>query len=428
MGSPSISENHAILKAAVDLCEELRKFASVNAANFVGKQDTLDQALEGDRTSQIAGAAQAMRGQINGALGAARALLEPIFMQYGKIIGAPESDVQGVISRFVDYCIANSITFNSRVMSFGSVSAVGSPAGNGVIYRCTKDAYDYDIESVFADTKTAKLIADQNSGAEKHEEVWEVRGGVMGPDLLALAGSGLVRSDMRCVSARQSLLNNPSFEKYEGTAAVPTSVTGWTAASSIGNYAIDESNYYRGFPGSTLQSGTAGSASLKISGNDTLYQTLSTARVRAIDPRVPYFLGLPYNRQTGSGDGTLTIHLGTKTASVSLAAQTGWNILYLGIGDENYLRNFNEQDLDVRIQLASRTTGYVLVDDMILTPMYQFGAGGDFILPVGGSTPWLRDDSYTWADTETGSKIQEWVRRAFLRYLPHSGSPSVTDP
>lgn len=428
MGSPTIAENHAILKAAVDVCEELRKFASVNAANFVGKQDTLEQALEGDRTSQIASAAQAMRLQINGALGAARALLEPIFMQYGKIIGAPETDVQGVISRFIDYCIANTITFKTRAMTFGSVTAVGSPAGNGVIYRCTKDAYDYDIESVFADTKTAKVIADQNSGAEKHEEVWQVRGGVQGPDLLALAGSGLVLNDVRCVSARNSLLSNPSFEKYEGTTSVPTAITGWLVSSSFGNFEIDESNYYRGFPGSTLQSGVAGSASLKIKGNDTIYQTLSTARVRAIDPRVPYWFGVPYNRQIGSGDGTLTIHMGTKTASVSLAAQTGWNMLYIGMGDENYLRNFNEQDLDIKIQLASRTTGYVLVDDAILVPMYQFGAGGDFILPVGGSTPWLRDDSYTWADTETGSKIQEWVRRAFLRYLPHASSPSVTDP
>lgn len=426
MASPTIAEVHAQLKAFVDLWYETKKFGDVNAANFVGKQDTLDQALEGDYSAQLAAVAAAMRGDLGGALGKVRDGLVPLLRTYGKVIASPRVDAQGLIDDLYDYMVANAITIKTRALSFGSPSAGGSNVGNGLIFRCTKDDRDYDIESCWAEAKGAKVVADQNSGREKHEELVRFYGAAPGPDVVALAGSGL-QVDVPAVSARQSLLANPSFEKYSGTSAVPTAITDWNV-TSIANFEVDESNYYRSFPGSTLQSGAEGSASLKIKGNDTIYQRLSAARIRSLDPRVPYFFGIAYNRQVGSGDGTLTVHMGTKTVSVVLAAQTGWNLLYIGPGDENYLRNFNEDTLDLKIQLASRTTGYVLVDDVIFTPFSRFGAGGEFILPLGGSTAWLRDDVYTWTDSETGSKIQEAFRRAFLRYLPHASSPSVTDP
>ena len=221
MASPTISENHTQLKNAVDLLEELRKFAETNAKNFVGMEDTLIQSLETDFAVELTNAVAGARAGINGSLAQATAILDPIFRAYGKIIGAPEANVQTIITRFFDYCVTNSITFNSRDVSFGSVSAGGSNVGNGTWNRLTKDKYNYDIEAVFAEAVTATCVADQSINGLKHAEEFEVRGAAPSRDLLALAGSGHVQA-IACAHAGNSRLSNPSFSRYTGTAATPT--------------------------------------------------------------------------------------------------------------------------------------------------------------------------------------------------------------
>lgn len=433
MASPTIAETHTMLKNEVDLLEELRKFAESNAKNFVGMEDTIVQSLETDFAVELTNAVAGARAGINGALAQATAILDPVFRTYGKVIGAPEADVQTIITRFIEYCVANSITFNSRDVTFGSVSAGGSNVGNGTWNRLTKDKYNYDIEAVFAEAVTATCVADQSINGLKHAEEFEVRGASPSRDLLALAGSGHVQA-IACAHAGNSKLSNPSFSRYTGTAATPTAIEGWTPVSSISNYAIDESNYYRGFPGDTLNSGDVGSASLKISANDTIAQAL-TVFGTVLDPDVPMYAQIAYNRQVGSGDGTLTLHMGGVSASVSLAAQTGWNILRIALGQNNWHRQFNEADLDIKVQLASRTTGYVLVDDLIFVPFVRFGLAenliGTWMCPVGGSTPFLRGDVFTYTDSiASDSKIQRWLFRAYGRYLPHAtaAGETVTDP
>lgn len=61
------------------------------------------------------------------------------------------------------------------------------------------------------------------------------------------------------------------------------------------------------------------------------------------------------------------------------------------------------------MQLSGRTTGSILVDDIIIAP-FQF-VDGLWVAPVGGSTKWLRYDKYTYTDALYGSDavIQQWV-------------------
>ena len=407
---------------AIILFEELRKFGHVNVPSYIGSEDDLIQSLETAYADDVLRAVATVRGQLASAISeqSVADVLTPLLISYAKVIDVPERDPQAILTRVFDNMINNSLALTSRQFVFGTPSAGGSNVGNGVLNRLTTDAENQDIENQYADSKTAKCIADEHSGAEEHEEVFEIRGGAAERDDLERIGSGSIAS-ITALSARQvqRYVRNPSFERYDGTLAVPTSIDGWTALSDISNFALSETaaEVYRGYVGV----GTA--RSLEIKANDTLEQNLNVTRAR-FNPFVPVYLQVAWNREEGLGDGTLTLHLGSQSTSVVLAAQTGWQILRLAIGQKNWFKVWNEEDPKVKIQLSGRTTGSVFVDDVILHP-YQLFDGAWYAL-VGGATPFLRDDLFTFSDTETGSILQRWFWRGFRRYLPHATGGSVT--
>ena len=72
---------------------------------------------------------------------------------------------------------------------------------------------------------------------------------------------------------------------------------------------------------------------------------------------------------------------------------------------------------------------------LIFVPFVRFGLAenliGTWMCPVGGSTPFLRGDVFTYTDSiASDSKIQRWLFRAYGRYLPHAtaAGETVTDP
>jgi hypothetical protein len=215
-------------------------------------------------------------------------------------------------------------------------------------------------------------------------------------------------------------LTNPSFGQLDGTLAAPTSIPGWTPTGGIGNFELVESPTYR----SSTEEGDTPRA-LKFTTNDILVQNFNVNSV-SFNPNVPYYLQIAWNRSEGTGDGTLSLMLGSQTESVALAAQSGWQILRIALGTKNWFQNWNQEDPTVSIQLASNTTGYVLVDDVVLAPFTNFD-GGWYAL-VGGTTPFLYDDIFTFTDTEVGAIIQEWLWRLYGIYLPPAVTPTWADP
>jgi hypothetical protein len=170
------------------------------------------------------------------------------------------------------------------------------------------------------------------------------------------------------------------------------------------------------------------SYALKLSGVTTLTQALSV-RDTKLSPGTPYYLQIAYNRETGSGAMTIQIELGNTTKSVVLAAQTGWNILRLDIGSGLWFKNFNKQSLSVVVKCTAYTSGYTLIDDIIFCPMTQ--ADGCYYTIVGGATPFLRRDIFTFTDTGgTSAILQYWFWRATGHYLPHTtgGTETFADP
>lgn len=424
MASPTAAEVRTQINNVVALLDKLYNAYEVDGTNAIGLIDTLQQSLEGDWTAGVAGGIEGLRSGLSAAITPAtvRAMLDPLFLTYGKVLGFPEQDVPSILDRLYEYMVNNSEDVNGRGISRGAPAAGGSNVGNGTWYVNGTDKYGFPIESDIDKTEAmeAKCISDQTTGV-RHEEVFRLRSGDAPYDAMERGGQGLV-AEISTTSARNSLLLNPSFS--QGTSG--STISNWTvAAGAVGNTAKDTTNFYRGFQGDTtpaaLQIGTA---------NLTLQQKLSTIN-RRFDPTVPYHFSIAWNRQVGSGAGTLLIRLGATNNSIAVAAQTGWQILSVTAtpGQGNWHNSFYEDDLDISIEWT-HTSGTVLIDDCLLVPMVQFGSAYHMIR--GGATPFSYDDVFTWTDTiATDSKVQFWIQYAYDgKYLPSQsdGSETWTDP
>lgn len=426
MGSPTETEIRNQIIYAIDILEEVRKFGHVNAANYIAMEDTLVQALEGDYAAECMAALAGIRSGLGGLMAAGRRLLAPLWVAMGKLKGYPEEDDVSIIRRYYETMHAAGHSINSREFTFGAAAAGGGNVGNGTVNICNVDELGYEIENQTPEVKTLECVEDEHSGGREHEEIFEVRGKHFDRDRIQVTGSKAFER-VTALSSRTSerILQNPSFSTLGGgTIAVPTSITGWTPTTAIGNFALVEgaANIYRKHNKETTP------RSLKISANDSIYQNLSTMRV-TVKPSVPMYLQIAFNREVGSGDGTLTLYLGSQSASVVLAAQAGWNVLRIAVGQDNWFRHWNQEDPLVKIGLASRTTGYVLVDDVVFAP-YSW-VDGKWLAIVGGSTPFLRKDVFTITDSiAADSIIQHWIWRTTGLYLPHvaGGAETWVDP
>lgn len=428
MANPTQAEIQAQIKRIVYLLHLIRDRAEITSTTLAAQIDTVQQAVEGDFSTEELDAVEALRGRYASLMSGDTvvALLTPELLHYAKLNDWPDTDPVSILSRLYDYMVANSLTVKGRNITFGAVTAGGSNAGNGTVNRLVKDENDYQIEATTVEVKTFECVQDATSKTEKGEEEFEVRGEAASKDGLETLGSGTL-AVLRAVSARDTaaILKNPTFTSYQGTTSAPTAIDGWTptASSSVySNLEIDTTNYYRIMPGETT------GAALKIKAADGVSQAISVQGAK-LSPDVPYYLQIAYNRAVGSFSGTLRISLGATTKSVVLAAQTGWNVLRLDLDQGLWHRRFNEQDLDVKIEVTSYTSGNLLVDDVILVPMTQ--VDGAYYAVVGGSTPFLRRDTFTFTDSGgTSAIIQYWLWRGFGQYLPYKtdGTETWADP
>lgn len=436
MASPTLANAQNTMNALIQLAQQFRKYVGLHTAagsatdlgfafltNFDSVSNPAGAAIVTNFPNQIAGAAQAMRSSLVNVRNQIPAILQQGMFDLGTVISAPATSPPEIFKDFLcQYFVDNTKSVNSREFSRAATGSV-TGTGTGVINRLSTDGNNFPLEAGHAEIKIAKCLRDKLSGAVQHEEEFEFRGDDPAPDNLKISGSGLKKS-IFCLSGRNSenYLSNPSWDQYSGTITTLTGVTDWTPTTAIGNFQLDQTNYYRGYEGVTTP------ASLRISTNDTMTQNMANVRKPVFDPLTPMYFQIAFNRQVGSGDGNLNIVLGSKTTTVALAAQTGWNILRLAIGQNNWFRRFNQTTMSVSVSIDSRTTGYTLVDDMILAPFTEFD--GTFYAPVGGATPFLRDDVFTWTDTEVGAVVQYWLWQMFggawWAYLPSNAAAGET--
>lgn len=358
-----------------------------------------------------------------------RAALDPQMREYARFIGIPErTDINGILIKLNQNFVDNSKSVEERAFTYGSISAGGSNIGDGLVNRLTVDKDSFNIETVTTDAKEFLCTADEHSGAREHQEVFEARGAARNFDNLEVTGSGRI-AQISAVSARDTsaLVKNPSFSTFTGTAGTPTALGGWlptTAPADFTNFELvldSTTGVYRDGDGATTQ------YSLKIkTATDGVDQNLNTLNAR-FNPNVPYYCQVAWNRSAGSGSGgSIELGLGSQTVQVALAAQSGWQILRLPLTSGLWFQNWNQEDPKVSVKWTTFSSGYVLIDDFILAPMTQFD--GSWFSIVGGETPFLRDDVFTFTDSATESVVQYWLWYAYGLQLPPSGSPTWADP
>lgn len=381
------------------------------------REEVVLNALEQD-SPQVAAALSAIRASLAGSLSgqSVRSVCDPLWQTYARVLNIPYTDSATIIREIQKNFAENSKYIPTRSISFGSPAAGGSNVGTGALYRLTTDRWGNDIETPYEEAKTFECVADEHSGATEHEELFRFTGSAFGRDILDTTGTGQV-VNFRALSARDSILLNPSFSSYGGDSiAAPTSITNWTIDSGA-NYALDETYYYRDYQGDTTP------RSLKFTESTSISQNLNVRRSQ-LSADTPYRLQLAYNRSQYSGDGTLTITFGNVSANVVLAAQSGWNILSLDLDSDAWFKNFNKEDLKVTIALSGNTTGDVLIDDVLLVPFSNLD--GTWYCLVGGATPFLKDDVFTLTDSASEAILQDFINTYYGNYLPASTSTNVT--
>jgi len=458
------------IKDCIAIFHELAKAANINTgtlqsqtiSNYAARESTFLADVPGNYSVQARAAMSGLRSGIAGLIGGgtARAILSPLLRNYaenttgfaGSTDGPPvETDPIALLSRIYKHFIANSLTVQSRNITFATPSA-GSNIGTGAINRLTVDAYGYNIEACHVEAKRAECVSSADTGTPPGEEVFNFRGAVRAIDQIPLlttsnatGGSG-GSFQIPAVSGRNSLLANPSFEQNTGPAAVAgvitfisgNSITGWTVGSNITNFLLDGNtgNYYRTYQGITTP------YSVVFKASDSLTQTTDINNIQ-FNVNTPYYFQIAYNRQIGSASGTLQIQLGNSSTSVAVSAQTGWNILRLTLDRRCWPHNFAASTQSATsaslmpIKIVWTGSGQLYVDEALLVPMTRFD--GHWYAIVGGATMFVADnhDSFTWTDTFAAGTnnswdvgiIQTWLWRAFGCYLPSTtGAPTWADP
>ena len=468
-GRPTEAEVRTQWKNAVDILEKHRVYADATAA-AAGELDVLEQSLEGEFTPAALGAAAAQfRALLSDGidLDSAQSFLEPVLFEFMNIVaasttptedfGAAYRDIAGMLRSLYDYHanFSTPITIKSRAISYSASTATGngtggSIVGNGAVLRLTKDERNYNLEACFVETKTFRCRQDQNSGVKKHAEVFEVIGEVSSSDALLRQnssttpdygsgeGSSAFISSLHAGSGSGgSLLKNSSFTTFNN-ATTENKFSGWDQSYSVmtaSGVSQDTGVSYRGTPGITASNDA--SLKLTVSGGSTnaivMTQTLANLNIGSLDPDLPYFLRIMWNGNSGTAaGGTVRVRLGSKEVTASVVSTGTWFELIIPADTNTWFRNFNQADFGIDIEWRGGTSGYLLIDDVILAP-YDLIDGTYWVMRgnAASHTPWLLDDTLTFTDTgglPAVAKLQWWWFVTFGAYLPSSGSPVITDP
>ncbi len=428
MAAPTFAEVWNQIKAVVKIYDDLK----TNGSSYLTNLDAYQQSLEGDHAVDAANLEESTRSALSGLLRRGGDVVRQHMIDMGKVISSsqttPEELMDPIDGDLFQYFINNAQSLNSRNITHGSPSAAAGNVGNGLIYRLATDRNSQEIETVSLTSKKAECVQDSNSGTRATEETFlfthEV-GQKDGLDASAFSPATTIVAS----GPENSLLQNASFEEIDGTTGARglSSIPSWTIDTGvIADFEYDSTNFYSSSP-SELESGN--SYALKIKNNVKISQKIRDIG-QNIDPTKPYMLLLHYNRSVGASDGTLTIRMGTASASVTLTTQSGWQVLVLALDQNLWYSNFKENDLNIEVELSGWTTGTLLIDWVIFDEMKEFDRTWYLIKP--GATNFQKGDSFTWSDTlsATEGKIQYWLSRWFGRYLPHNnaGTETITDP
>lgn len=418
------------LRAIIKFDEEARTWAeAAGADDFVSMLASYNGVQDSNYAERITAGIEAKRGMLASFLVNSQAL-QAHLLDWAEFIPSLAGDPQSIIDDLIGYMRANSKVIESRVFTSGAVSAAGGNTGDGLVIRLTKDETALEIENRNTGSYSARCVNDANTGANRNAEEFLFESGPAGKDAVEEGGGGLVKA-ISCVPPRDSELINASFDNFGGTAALPTSMSGWTTTPDFDgtgtDYSFDSTEIY-------LPSFSADVTpySIDIKQATVIEQRLDKAGI-TVDQFRPYYLTLPYNRSYASPTGftgTLAITMGSISNSVVLsgASPSGWALLpIVATPDETlWYKGWRTEAPTVKITVTY-TSGALKIDDLLWSGMFNHDGSWYVVLP--GRTPFRAGsiegdtgDTFSWTDSATESILQRWFWRHFGRYLPHAGS------
>lgn len=424
-------------EAATQLANGIKPFTDLVAdfPTIVSSIDSAEQDLEGDyMPAAVVGTLADLRAALSRAVSPSehRRIWDAWSVEVLRVAGlAFIADPEARYARIHRYMHDNSYSFNDRDLTVAATgTAGGSNVGTGTLDVLAVDWEAYNLQHAHSETKTWECIRDQNLGALKNAEVFQVYGEDASKDRVEETGSGMrTLTDARGLplvarhcgaGAGGTPLQNAGFDQaFSGTGT--DKIPGWTIGSTAGDVTSTTSTVYRTEPGVTT------SRALQIaSGSDEITQALSVQRINAIGERVPWQFSVAV-KKTGSGDtGTLTLKMGSQSQAINLANSphntTSWVVASMDLDKDLFYRNWREDAPDIEIEWAS-TSDVLYLDCVRFAPLYS--VGGLWWWLEGGATAFLERDVFTHATSGGAWADAELMNSARYAQLPVS-LPSAT--
>lgn len=461
MASPTYAELIAQWKQLVKLANETYKFGHANSPNYLTVKDTLEQALEGDYTAQIAQAANNGAAALSNVISSLQPAFNAWMLQFAKLTTEPSSNADAILRAAYRYFVDNTKTFVTRDITRGAMATGGTNTGTGVVPVVLVDSENYAIEDFIGYTAATnyvtrfECIRDQWSGAQAGGEVFRVRMSAQPPnesypEIDNTAGmASEIEVNALSKEDADGLIVNSGFTRYTSGGTHPWD--GWVHSAGAGNYAAWTQDT------STAQAKFLPLRSSLFAQGGRTYAALAIAPtasgalmqyIRGVSPRVPYLIGVRF-RGDASADGNMKLSVGnygttvlTATAAVSTTYQT--LVLSASTARQAWPERFMQPNLSVAIERDSHTVGVVYVDAVFFVPMDYFNgrwfkiiSGGNTNSPVffqraSTGTPNDPPDFFTATDTCAGvatqGSSQYWFNRMFPGYfLPHAASGAASD-
>lgn len=409
------------LTKAIKVIDELWKAGATNAgANTVDLLFSLETDYQGNHISSTSSLFRSFRMSLESIVSMS-AILQPLIIELAKIgYKSNSEEIDNALDDIYKEMDILSETVKARDGTFGAMVAGGSNIGTGKLYRNTVDYVGTDIETGRPGIVKGTIISDKNTDKLFGTEGMTLQGFGKTPidhlDLGDAPGGSLYLTGTRAQDP--DILVNADFDTHSGTGGIDIEFEGWdlSDATKISN---DDTIKFRD------------AQSLEFLDNANIEQHIGT--IGTILPEKPLFFITRFYKKSNC-DGILTIRLGTQTENIDLSTvpNATWTDIVLGIDDQKgYYENWIEDDSGdgarVNISLASRTTGTLLIGEVVLDNPLQYN--GLYYLLVAGRDDFLKDDYFTFTDSfvETG-RIQFTLARLFGKNLPHTtGAPTYPD-
>lgn len=325
---------------------------------------------------------------------------------------SPNDPIQRILGIGLrEWMVANAKVFKDRGVTHNAASAV-TGTGTGVLYLYTDDDQSTpdSLEAVTSGTTRFECTGDESFGRTPGAELFSVRDSAPSRDILELGGTAPTTTES-WHSGRVTAIANADFSDSFGATATDT--------AKIPNWTLDDATY---LPANTTADTTnlyRGTQTVKIAGTGAILSQVFSG----LPNNRPTFFGFKWNRQIGSGAGTLDMAAGSVSmAQITMAAQTGWQQAYKIAWPKRYTGGGN--DLVITAALSS---GYINIAQAIIAPMVRIG--GRWFIIIAGATDFLVGDFFTQQTTvsPTDRSIKDWLHRwyGFGFELPHDGTASA---